>query len=96
MSSLHLFYHGTEDEVRLGDRIRVRRLLRSDLLATVKYIPGQSRPDPNILDHQWAYETGDGSVYIMDHEFSAGQFGSVVPRCIQFVCRSGADSLGGQ
>ena len=91
MSSRHLiFYHGTEDEVRLGDRILVRRWLRSDLLATVTYIPGESPPDPNILDHQWAYETGDGFVYVMDYEFLRGQLW--LAKCIQLVCRAGAEA----
>ena len=91
MSLRRLFYYDTEDEVRLGDRILIRRWLRSDQSATVKYIPGHSPPDPNILDHQWAYETGDGSIYVMDQDFLNRQFLCVLPKSIQFVCRSGVE-----
>lgn len=63
--SSDLFYFGTKDEVRLGDRVRIRRLLRRDLMGTVCYIPGISLPHPDLeYDdvRQWAIRLDDGTV----------------------------------
>lgn len=60
-----LFYSGTTDEVRLGDRVRIHRLLRRDLMGTVCYIPGISPPHPDLeYDdvRQWAIRLDDGTV----------------------------------
>jgi len=60
-----LFYHGTREEVCLGDRVRVKRLLRKDLHGVVCYIPGISRPHRLMYSngvHEWAIRYEDGSV----------------------------------
>jgi len=71
-----LYYFGTREEVRLGDRIRIKRLFRKDLVGTVCYIPGIS-PRHSVLEsddgavRQWAYELEDGMImvvaYFPDH-----------------------------
>jgi|GEM_PF-5908492 len=91
MSLRRLIYYGTEDEMQLGDHILVRRWLRPNVLATVTYIPGQSPPEPALTDYQFGYETDDGKLCCTDADRSDGQSWSVVPKGIQFVCRSGAD-----
>ncbi len=62
-----LFYHGTKEEVRLGDQIRIKRFLRSPIDAVVCYIPGIS-PKHKDMEYgdicRWAYRTGDDSIYI--------------------------------
>ncbi len=85
-----ILYYGTEDELQLGDRIRIRNVFSSDELATVTYIPGQSPPDKNIPDHQFGFVTEEGDHYITDHEPVAGQLWSVVPKSVQLVSRSDA------
>jgi hypothetical protein len=92
MPPKRLLYYGTEDEMQLGDRIRLRRVLGADELATVTNIPGQSHPDPNILDNQFGFETEDGNRCITDHEPVTGQLWSVVPKDIHLVRRSDADA----
>jgi len=61
-----LFYHHAHQEVRLGDRVRMRRWFRRDLEGTVCYIPGIS-PLHDELEYedvkQWAIRTDDGAVY---------------------------------
>lgn len=63
-----LYYHGTTEEVRLGDRVRIKRLLRRGLVGTVCYIPGQS-PVHKDLEYedvrQWAIRLDDGTVLAM-------------------------------
>lgn len=62
-----LFYYGTTDEVQLGDRIRVKRWIRKDLLATVCY-PGISPRHP-VLEgddvSEWAFQADSGEVRIV-------------------------------
>jgi len=64
--SSKLFYHGTANEVKLGDRVRLKRLFRSDLGGVVCYIPGLS-PKHSELEYedvrQWAISADNGSVY---------------------------------
>lgn len=61
-----LFYHQAKEEVRLGDRVKIRRWIRRDLEGTVCYLPGIS-PLHQELEYedvkQWAIRTDDGSVY---------------------------------
>jgi hypothetical protein len=57
-----LFYSGTREEVKLGDRVRIRRWIRSDQFGTVIYIPGLS-PRHKELEgrdfRKWAIELED-------------------------------------
>ena len=65
-----LFYFGTDVEVRLGDRILWKRLLRRSVQATVVYIPGlcPRHPDLEYEDiAQWAFELEDGSIAQMGY-----------------------------
>lgn len=70
MSSSRLFYYGTEDEVELGDRVRIKRWLRADLTGVVCYIPGIS-PVHAELEYsgvkQWAIRCDDGTVRPMGY-----------------------------
>lgn len=63
--SSRLFYHGTNEEVRLGDRIRIRRFLFLVVEGVVCYIPGASpkHPDMEYDDYQfWAIQLKDGQI----------------------------------
>lgn len=91
MSKRRLIYFGTEDEMQLGDHIRVRRWLRPNVLATVTYIPGQSPLVPGITEYQFGYETADGELCVTDFRWLDGLSWSVVPKEIQLVCRCGED-----
>jgi hypothetical protein len=70
MSNSRLFYHETEDEVELGDRVRIKRWLREDLTAIVCYVPGIS-PVHKELEYsgvkQWAIRCDDGNVRPMGY-----------------------------
>ena len=61
-----LYYHGTQEEVCLGDRVKLKRWFRKDEEGIVSYIPGIS-PQHKELEHgdikQWAIKTVDGTVY---------------------------------
>ena len=61
-----LRYSNTDDEVRVGDLIRVKRFLRSPIEAYVVYVPGQSQLHSELEYDgvkQWAYQTADGTVW---------------------------------
>lgn len=63
-----LFYFGTQIEVRLGDRVRLKRWFRSDLEGIVCYLPGISPRNPymeNEYTIQWGIKATDGAVWIM-------------------------------
>jgi hypothetical protein len=65
-ASSSLYYRGTQTEVRLGDRVRMKRILRSDIEGVVCYIPGISErhPEMEYADvQQWAIRADDGAVY---------------------------------
>lgn len=70
MSRSHLFYYGSNDEVELGDRVRIRRWFRADLTGVVCYIPGIS-PVHEELEYsgvkQWAIRCDDGTVRPMGY-----------------------------
>ena len=51
MIGSRLFYFGTQEEVRLADRVAIRRLLRKELQGTVTYIPGIS-PQHGDLEYE--------------------------------------------
>lgn len=59
-----LFYHGSKEEVRLGDRVRLRRWFRRPLDGVVCYIPGLSPVHPEIGSDQWAIRVADGSLRV--------------------------------
>jgi hypothetical protein len=59
-----LFYYGTRDDVRLGDRVSIRRWLRGALEGVVCHIPGISPTHPE-LKRKWAIELADGSLRVM-------------------------------
>jgi len=69
-----MYYAGTHDEIRLGDRVRIHRWLRPDLEGTVSHIPGVS-PKDHELDSDgvrcWAITCDRGRVwrmpYVPDH-----------------------------
>jgi hypothetical protein len=81
-----LFYWRTETEVRLGDRVLMKRWLRSALRGTVCYIPGLSRRHAELEDEgvrQWAVRSEDGAVYPILYDPQHFQ----PPKAIQFVER---------
>jgi hypothetical protein len=89
-----LFYHGTSDEIQLGDRVRLKRWFRPDLPGVVCYIPGIS-PRHSDLEYegvrQWAIRCDDGSVRPMgyDPESPYGQ----PTKSIVFIGRGSGTSL---
>lgn len=65
-----LYYHGTEIEVQLGDRVKWRRWVRSDLHGTVCYLPGISprhRDLENEYGAEWAIKSDDGTIWTMGY-----------------------------
>ena len=60
-----LRYAGTNEEVRLGDRVRIRRWLRRPIVGTVTYIPGVSRVHHELEgegEREWAIQLDDGRI----------------------------------
>lgn len=87
-----LFYWRTQTEVRLGDRVLMKRWLRSALRGTVCYIPGLSPPHSELeYDdvRQWAIRAEDGSVYATVYDPGKCQ----PSKGIQFVERGGTGLL---
>ena len=81
--------YGTPNPVQIGDRILVRSLMRRARLATIVYIPGQSHPDRDLGQDQWAFKTDDGRIY------AAGFSPQQLPhpgKKIDFVCRAGREA----
>jgi hypothetical protein len=72
-----LYYYGTGEDVRLGDRVRIRRWIRSDLFGVVCYIPGISSRHP-ALEYEdvakWAIRLDDGTVFAMGYD-TVNKFG---------------------
>lgn len=70
-SSSRLFYFGSREEVRLGDRVRIRRWLRRSLVEVVCYIPGISPRHSEMEDsdgcREWAIQLADGSLRCMGY-----------------------------
>jgi hypothetical protein len=57
-----LFYHGTNIEVQLGDKILWKRLFRKAVAATVVYIPGMGPRHPDMVyegSEDWAFQLED-------------------------------------
>lgn len=75
VQSSNLRYFGSGVEVRLGDRVRVRRSwFRRGFNAIVCYVPGLSEFHPDFEDRpgkdpygikQWALRADDGTIYSM-------------------------------
>src|SRR5262245_29269990 len=88
-----LFYCGTNIEMRLGDRIEVKRFLRKPQRASVCYIPGISERNA-CLDfddvRQWAFSTADGSVYPCVYDPQHLQ----PPKHIRFIERTDDPGIG--
>ena len=86
MISSGLFYAGTATEVELGDRVRLKRILRRPLNGVVCYIPGISKKHSSLEYEdvsQWAIRADNGSVYPILYDAERFQ----PPRHIVFVSR---------
>ncbi len=68
MSESNLYYAGTEKPVLPGDRIKLNRLLRPNIFATVTYIPGISKFNPKIGNDQWSYKIDGGDYYVIGYD----------------------------
>ncbi len=68
MGESNLYYAGTEKAVLPGDRIKINRLLRPNIFATVTYIPGVSQFDPKIGNDQWSYKIDGGDYYVIGYD----------------------------
>lgn len=67
MTGSRLFYHGTNIEVQLGDRVEVTKgiLFRRRVGGSVVYLPGVSERHPEMADEttsDWAIGLDDGTV----------------------------------
>jgi hypothetical protein len=66
-----LFYHGTEIEIELGDRVEMSRWIRKPVRGVVCYIPGISSPHSDLEYEgirQWAIRAEDGAIYPILYE----------------------------
>ena len=85
MDELDFHYFGSNNPVRVGDRILIRNLLGRAKLATVVYIPGQCKHDAGLGDDQWAYKLDkNGGIYAGG--FSPKQFSTPSKR-VEFLSR---------
>jgi hypothetical protein len=61
-----LYYHGSTDEVKVGDRVEVKRFLGKPMLGVVVYVPGQSPSNSDMVDESglqdWAIELDIGRI----------------------------------
>lgn len=90
MDETSFHYFGSDNPVRVGDRILVRSLFGRAKLATIVYIPGQSKPDQGLGDDQWAYKLDDGGGI-----YAAGYSPKQIPspsKRVQFVSRPGQEA----
>ena len=87
-----LFYHASDIEVELGDRVKMKRLIRRPVIGTVCYIPGLSDVH-NELEYddvqQWAIRSDDGSVYPILYSPETFQ----PPKRIAFISRGDGSLL---
>jgi hypothetical protein len=58
-------YHGTDIEVRLGDRVFYKHLLWGQSNGVVAYIPGVSQLHSSIGLHQWVLKLNSGKCVFM-------------------------------
>lgn len=82
-----LFYFGTGEEMRPGDRIAIRSS-GSDEVCTVECIRGDVT-DSGLSNDEWDFQTDDGVLHVVD--FGAGQDPGQVGRNIRLVCRAGGE-----
>ena len=68
MSESNLYYAGTETPVLPGDKIKISRILRPNVYATVTYIPGICKFDPKIGNDQWSYKIDNGDYYVIGYD----------------------------
>ena len=68
MGESNLYYGGTKTPVLPGDRIKVNRILRPNVYATVVYIPGINKFDPKIGNDQWSYKIDNGDYYVIGYD----------------------------
>ena len=80
---------GTDNPVKLGDRILVRSWFGRAWVATVVCLPGQSELDADLGEDSWAYKTDDGSIYACVHAPDAV---SHPGRQFDFVTRPGEEA----
>lgn len=70
-ASSGLYYYGTNDEVRLSDRVEVRGWFGVKYRGYVSYIPGLS-PKHRSIEYedvrQWAITSDDGATYVMVYD----------------------------
>lgn len=78
-----MFYHGTDTEILVGDRIRFRSIFRGwrILEGTITHIPGIASADPDLCEGEWAYATDDGWA------FSGGYYPGRVVKGFTFLHR---------
>jgi hypothetical protein len=92
MQRSRLYYHRTNVEVELGDRVLLKRFLRKSIRCTVCYIPGIS-PIHSELEFedvkQWAIRASNGCVYPILYDPANFQ----PPRRIVFVERGHTELL---
>lgn len=82
-----LFYHGTDVEIKLGDKILYSKLFRK-VKGVVVYVPGQSKLNKNMEyegEKTWAIQLDDekGDIRTMVYAPPVG----VVPKKIKFLNR---------
>jgi len=80
-----VFYHGTDIEICLGDRVRIKRWFRKPCDGVVCYIPDISPHVDELEDgntRQWAISHADGWVTSMIY-----LPGEVASKTIEFVRR---------
>ena len=86
-----LFY-ATGEEVRLGDRVILKRLFGRDIEGVVSYIPGIS-PKHEDLEYedvrQWAIRSNDGSVFPILYDPERFQ----PPKKIRFLSRGYPETI---
>ena len=93
MSVTTLRYHGTAEEVRLGDLIRITRWFHREQHAVVCYLPGVSPMHPELEFGDlrlWAYRTAAGTIETLPCRPEQSPF---APHNIALVQRGQPDGL---
>jgi hypothetical protein len=86
-----LFYFGTNEEVRLGDRVLMRRWLFRNIVGTVCYIPGISPLHSELGDDQWAIRGDHGTVWAMGYFPDDKRYGQPRRRLVLLERGSGGE-----